>query len=316
MRQIIKKIIVLGIYYSGLNWIVGKFLCKKVFCVGYHSVWDEKNQAQFSQNLYWNISVSSKDFEDQILFLKKNGHSFIQFSDLKSPKIKETRRLDKPTVIFFDDGFKDVLVNALPILKKYEIPATIFITTGLIDRSYFLWTLKVRHLLSRRHLDMEQIERKVAEMKKLSITERGETISVMEKEANLILNPSDFNIFLNWDEIRELSKNNFEIGSHGVSHEKFVELSDGELKLELVSSRTILEQKTGAMVGTISYPYGRYNERIIGSARSSRYSLGLSTLVGSNSFEYIDKHPFQIKRINPEEDKTLLDFKVRLYTNI
>src|SRR5258708_4465845 len=110
MKKILKKIIVSILYYSGVNWIIGKFSKSKVFCVGYHSVWDENNKEKFSQKLYWNISVNVKDFEEQLLFLKNNGHTFIHFSDLKK---FETKKLSKPTVVFFDDGFKDVMQNAL-----------------------------------------------------------------------------------------------------------------------------------------------------------------------------------------------------------
>lgn len=313
MKKVIKQIIVLVLYYSGLNWLVGQFLSSKVFCVGYHSVWDEKNKTDLMQSLYWNISVNREDFEKQLLFLKNNGHTFIHFGDLKKP---ETRKLSKPTVIFFDDGFKDVLQNALPVLQKHSIPATVFITTGLIEKTDFLWTLGVRHILLTKSLSHDLIEGKVIELKKLFMPDREKKISEMQKDDNFTLNPLDFNVFLSWDEVRQLSQNNFEIASHGVRHEKLTELNDPELKRELADSKAILETKTGLKIEGLSYPYGRHNERVIQFAKSGGYSFGLSTLLGSNSFSYIQSSPFQIKRINPEESKTFMDFKVRLYTNL
>jgi peptidoglycan/xylan/chitin deacetylase (PgdA/CDA1 family) len=313
MRKVIKKTIVLLLYFSGLSFLIGKFQRNKVFCVGYHSIWDDKNKNEFSQELYKNISVNSRDFEKQILFLKNNGHNFIHFSDLEKIEVK---KLNKPTIIFFDDGFKDVYVNALPILKKHNIPATIFITTGLIERTDFLWTLGLRYFLIKKGVNLTRIENKLRELKRLSMVDREMEIGKIFNTDNFILKPVDFNIFLNWEEVVSLSQNQFEIGSHSTKHQKLTELPPPELKIALESSKAILEAKISTRVTTVSYPYGRHNEEVVDSVRSAGYTIGVSTMSGSNSFEYIKNTPFKIKRINPEEDKNFIDFKVRLYTNL
>lgn len=310
MRQYIKKIIIRVIYYSGLNWLAGKMLRQRIFCIGYHSVWSVQNSTQLLQNLYWNISVNVDDFEQQLLFLKNNGHTFIHFSDLKNP---ETRKLSKPTIVFFDDGFKDVLVNALPILEKHGITATIFIATGLVERTHMLWTLALRQNLRAKGMSFEEIEQRVWELKKKPMAERNEIIAGVIASNKALPDLRSQNIFLDWDDVRELSRRKVEIGSHTVSHEKLIELADPELVRELVDSKKILEEKIMKPVETISYPYGRHDARVMEFARQAGYALGMSTLVGHNSFEYLQKFPFKIKRMNPEEDNTFLDFMVRLY---
>ena len=69
------------------------------------------------------------EFEKRIKYLVKHGHNFIKFSNLSS---LAKDKMSKPTILYFDDGFKDNLTNVLPILIKYKIPATFFISTGLI----------------------------------------------------------------------------------------------------------------------------------------------------------------------------------------
>jgi peptidoglycan/xylan/chitin deacetylase (PgdA/CDA1 family) len=310
MKKNIKKILKFALYWSGINWIAGMLLHRKVFCIGYHSVWSVKNNTELLHHLYWNISVNSDEFEKQLLFLKNNGHTFIHFRDLKKP---ETRKLKKPTVIFFDDGFRDVHVNALPILEKHGIPATIFITTGIIERTHMLWTLTLRQILKGRGMSFEEIENKVRELKKKPMDERNAIIHNMLIVEKSLPDLKIQNIFLNWNEVSQLSKSIFEIGSHAVSHEKLTELPDNLLLQELVDSKKILEEKIGLPVGVISYPYGRHDVRVIQYAKQTGYDLGVSTLVGFSSFGYLEKSPFRIKRVNPEEDATLLDFKVRLY---
>lgn len=126
----IKKIFFKFAKYSGLNFLYEFFSDRKVFIVGYHSIFSEENRDSLKVSEYSNISISSDMFDEQIKFLVGHGHNFIHFGDLDILKNKKIR---KPTIIYFDDGFKDNYLNALPILKKYNISATIFVVPKYVD---------------------------------------------------------------------------------------------------------------------------------------------------------------------------------------
>ena len=84
------------------------------------------------------LCVSPQNFKKQIIYLKKN-FNLIPLSqmvnNLKSHKIKE-----RAVAVTFDDGYSDNLYTALPILEEFNVPATIFITTGNIDsQEDFYW---------------------------------------------------------------------------------------------------------------------------------------------------------------------------------
>ena len=307
MKKNLKKIVVFSFRLLGLNFLVDKILRKKVTCVGYHSVYDEKNKDEFSYDLYSNISVSTNDFEKQLLAMKNAGHSFITFADLKNPKLKEW---NKPTIIYFDDGYKDNLVNALPILKKYGVPATVFVTVGLVEKSCFLWTLGLRYFLFKKNIPKIEVEKKIKELKKLSRNDRERILNEMFAKDNFVINPQNFDIFLNWDEVKELSQNGIEIGSHGMLHRKFSELTEIEFSDELINSKKIIEEKIGKKVDAVSYPYGDFDERVEKIARTAGYSFGMSTMLGLNSFEYIEEHPYGLKMIVPGANEALIYLKI------
>ena len=84
----------------------------------YHSISDDKS----------NLSVSVNNFERQIQYLYNSGFKTIQFNSIDE-KIK------KPLIITFDDGYKDNLINALPILKKYNFTSICFVVSDLIGKS-------------------------------------------------------------------------------------------------------------------------------------------------------------------------------------
>ncbi len=91
----------------------------------YHSV--DTNQAFFN--------VSPEDFERQMSYIKKSGLRVIPLSELFRLK-KEGKNISSCISITFDDGYLSVLKNALPILKKYDIKASIFVSSGLLGTTY------------------------------------------------------------------------------------------------------------------------------------------------------------------------------------
>ena len=81
----------------------------------YHSISDDKS----------NLSISPKEFDNQIKYLKESGYNTIKFN-----KINDENK--HPVIITFDDGYKDNIINALPILKKYNFSSICFIVSDYI----------------------------------------------------------------------------------------------------------------------------------------------------------------------------------------
>ena len=90
----------------------------KIPVLSYHSIGED--------NSY--ISLSTQIFEKQIIFLKKLGYVSINFNEIDQNKKNQI-------IITFDDGYKDILTNALPILKRHNFKATCFFITNLIGKN-------------------------------------------------------------------------------------------------------------------------------------------------------------------------------------
>lgn len=88
----------------------------------YHSISNSKNP----------LSVSINSFEKQMRFMNQNAFKTTSLHNIENIKS------GKFFIITFDDGYEDVFLNALPILKKYNFTATCFFVSNLIGK-YNVW---------------------------------------------------------------------------------------------------------------------------------------------------------------------------------
>lgn len=94
----------------------------------YHYVYDGANPGD-------RLVVTPRTLERQMQFLKRYRYNVVPLKSLVS-LIKEKKKIPCRTVaITFDDGFKNNYANAFPILKKYNLPATMFIITDEVGRA-------------------------------------------------------------------------------------------------------------------------------------------------------------------------------------
>ena len=117
-------LIILFVIFS-VNFIRGNYV---VPIVMYHSVNPNAKPEK-------KLAVLTETFERQMHFLKSHHYNVLSLDSL-AVLIKEKKKIpSKAIAITFDDGYKDNYIYAFPILKKYNLPATIFIITDLINRA-------------------------------------------------------------------------------------------------------------------------------------------------------------------------------------
>lgn len=94
----------------------------------YHNI--VKNEEEVEYNY---MQTTQETFRKQIAGLKKMGYHFISYEDLKEYNAGEKKLYKKSCIVTFDDGYKGVYQNALPVAKEYNIPITIFVITDRME---------------------------------------------------------------------------------------------------------------------------------------------------------------------------------------
>ncbi len=97
-----------------------RLLSKRIPFLAYHSISNDHEDE---------LSLSSSMFSKQIAWLKENNYQAISLENA-CLKIRHKEDLRRCIVLTFDDGYADVMENALPVLEKYSFTATIFAVTG------------------------------------------------------------------------------------------------------------------------------------------------------------------------------------------
>ena len=114
MKKLIKNLIYKILSYFNFGGVV---------ILMYHSI-AENNEF---------FTVSPKEFEKQMAYLKNHNFNVVKLTDL--PGLFKKPILRKSLVITFDDGYEDNYLNARPILEKYNLPATIFVSSACIGET-------------------------------------------------------------------------------------------------------------------------------------------------------------------------------------
>ena len=92
----------------------------------------------------WGIDelfVSPASMEEQLRYLVDNGYEPIWFSDLA-----ELEQYEKPVILTFDDGYDDNYTELLPLLRKYNVKATVFMIADAMGMQHKMTEEQVREM--------------------------------------------------------------------------------------------------------------------------------------------------------------------------
>jgi peptidoglycan/xylan/chitin deacetylase (PgdA/CDA1 family) len=292
------------------HWVRSRFVRSAVI-LGYHRVMETASDP-------FHLCASPASFESQLKLLSEVARP-IRLQDLLAGLQKKCIP-DRGIVISFDDGYADVFYHALPLLEKYKIPATVFITTGRLGQEFW-WDELQRIILESKNIPgglsllvnsheyrwrTHSFNRKASSdpknhllrslhqwMQFLSEQERENVLCQLKEwfDVKLSIPSSPLKRALTADELVSLSRHDLiEIGSHSVSHVSLPLVPMEMQRQEVVHSKMTLETLLGKQINAFSYPAGTHSpgvKAILCSAGFNSACISASDVVwnGSDPFE-------------------------------
>jgi peptidoglycan/xylan/chitin deacetylase (PgdA/CDA1 family) len=177
----------------------------------------------------------------------------------------------------FDDGYRDTLKYAYPILKKAEMPFTVYVASSFPDRLGELWWLALEAVIARnariglvldgknRTFDCRTLDEKRALYEEIywwlrrrpSETELRDAVRNLAACYSVDLSMFCKDLCMDWQELSQLADDPLvTIGAHTVNHLMLSKLSDKAARSEMELSRSIIEAGLGRRPQHLSYPYG------------------------------------------------------------
>lgn len=206
----------------------------------------------------------------------------------------------------FDDGHSDFYTNTWPLIQRFKLPASLYITTGFIDQKLWLWPDLLRYVLLNTEIEhftlhnvgtfstsRHHVIRTWSQLGDHCLT-LGDSVrkNFIQNLAQLLAVPippvpkAPFKS-LCWSELREMHQQGLDIGSHTVSHPILSKLTAAEIERELLHSAVRITEEIGQQPFGICYPNGLLtdvNEDVLQSARQLNYRYGLlacNTILGA-----------------------------------
>ena len=239
----------------------------------YHSIVEDPRQTADSIG----ISQSRASFEWQMRTLAE------RFNAVTIGQVVEFASQGRPlpphsVVVTFDDGFADNHDVALPILKRYRVPATFYIMVNAVATGCPPWYCRLnfafkttamrewKHPEHARVFPLDTADERTEALTAAwnlgaALTGSAQEALVRQVEACLQVEPLDSRsgLMMNWDQVRVLHKAGHTIGGHTLSHPNLAHVSLEEARTEIIGCKDLLEEKIGQPIMHFSYPHPALN---------------------------------------------------------
>ena len=276
------------------------------------------------------LEVTPEYLEKLIQSLLKENYDFVSL-DAVHDRLQEQQDGRKFLALTFDDGYADNLTHAYPILKKYNIPFTIYIATNYPDGKLIPWWYPLEELILKNERlefqDDEQChvfncaslpEKETAFHNIRALLMGGPQADLLSRANkffalhNVDLSEATKGFMLNWDQIEELNKTDIvNLGAHTVNHLALNRLSEEDVRREILDSKLRLESKLKKSIDHFSYPFGtseEVNEREFFIAKECGFKTSTTTRWG-NIFSQHKHHQECLPRIHVSEKRDLYNVK-------
>ena len=278
--------------------------------------------------------ISIKAFVEQISYLQR-AYKIISLDQYLGFLKGEENVPTNAAILSFDDGLKDHYSHVFPILRERQLPACFYPLTAPLTEGWVQPVQKIHFLLAK--ISTGQLAEEFNFVLGRDYPDRYEQYAVTDRampdnpkrwgtplERNLKYTVGQLDaktknaivdelfckvfederalcreIYLTWEEMREMSEGGMTFGGHTHSHPMLGRLSLTQQREELQRSKEILEAQLGTQIRHFSYPYGSFNSASIRVLKELGYESSVAIQAEVNQGRQVN--PFIIKRVDTND---------------
>lgn len=268
--------------------------------IALHRVVPRHEISRYSMSLY---EVTPEILEMTVRFFLDRHYRAISLDQLHE-RLQHNDEGGRFVAFTFDDGYRDTLTEAYPLLKRYGVPFTINVVPGFLDRTAIMWDYLAQEVVEA-HQEIEldtddgptTLNCSTPAKKRAScgllqywLKDRNNRASIAKLQAffrRYVPDPyrKTDDLTLDWSQLKDLSQDPLvTVGAHSLNHHVLNTLSEEDAKEEVLGSRLRLESELGRPVRHFCYPYGTQREigrRETRLVKESSFATGTTGIKGS-----------------------------------
>ena len=293
----------------------------KYVILGYHRVGVE------GVPLY--CPLSQQVFAEQMQYIARH-HRVISVRQM-AEELENSDGSGQAVVVTFDDGYLGTYTEAFPILEKYKIPATVYLTAGAIDSGEISWYDRVflqfqkasseltLMLDSARTYRLSTYARRIEAaadvlMYLRSLPDEERQAWCKDFERMIPLQPAEVRgAMMSWEQVRSMQRAGICFGAHTITHPVVSRLKPEALSREIAGSKRLIEHETGTAVEHFAFPFGKPSDCGTGGSQilgKLGFRTAVTTIVGLNE---LGADLFRLRRIVVGIDGSIANFAFQLH---
>lgn len=271
--EAIRKVILNGVRWTGLSRLYRALTPRGGAILMLHRV---TRSPTSPLGINRHLAIDPDFLDRAIASMKRDGYAFLSMDEIVE-YLRGGRGGSPVATLTADDGYRDNMREALPVLESHDAPITVYVAPGLINGSVCLWWNVIEEIIARRdgfyisvkggaeHVDCSTIAAKRLAYANL---EHHLTTQVGELDQDAIVRQlaaaSQFDadgpardLLMNWNELRVFSRHRLvTIGAHTVHHYNLRRLPDDLAAREITDAADIIALELGERPAHMAFPYG------------------------------------------------------------
>ena len=207
-----------------------------------------------------------------------------------------------------DDGYEEFFPLAGPVLRRYGIPASIFVISDFIEGRLWPWTDRLRFVFDHAprhpvtfehrgaphvvHVGREEGRQRIGERwveyaKTIAVAERDDLLGAVAEACGIEIpaTPPRGCRPMTWGQLRTLAAEGFDIGAHTRTHPILSRVRPEQIQDEIGGCKEHIERNIGCPVAHFAYPNGRpedYTPQAVEAVVRAGYAAAVTTVAGAN----------------------------------
>jgi peptidoglycan/xylan/chitin deacetylase (PgdA/CDA1 family) len=257
------------------------------------------------------ISATPKDFDSQMAYLAAE-YRVVSMNEVLRFYRYGIALPPRCVLVTFDDAYCDFAEHAWPIMKRYGLPATLFVPTAYPDQPQkAFWWDRLYHAVAAAPngsevsdragaLTIETYEDRAIAFVRLrdhvKALRHAEAMQFVDYVCGELKAPPVEHSVLGWDELRALAREGVTLGAHTRTHPLLNRVTPDEARAEAAGSVLDLEREVGSIPPVFAYPSGGCDDEVVRVLNEEGFVLAFATRRGINDVQRANR--LMLRRVN------------------